>query len=58
MAGLMGVMVDIMKMHASENKGRRGRGTEVKTSAIADDSSNITEPCFTLLQRIHLHDTV
>lgn len=54
----MGVMVDIMKMHASENKGRRGRGTEVKTSAIADDSSNITEPCFTLLQRIHLHDTV
>lgn len=56
----MGVMVDIMKMQVSDNEGRRGRGrgTEVKKSAIADDSSNIMEPCFTLLQTIHLHDTV
>ena len=30
-----------MEMQASNNKGRRGKGTEVKTSAIADDSSHI-----------------
>jgi len=40
----MGVMVVIVEMFASDNKARRGRGTESKTSAIADDGGIIMEP--------------
>lgn len=53
---LMGVMVDIMEIQACDNERRRGKGTEAKTSAIADDSSKIMEPCFTLQQTRYLHD--